>query len=86
MEMARSMLEAKNISNEFWVEAVACVVYILNRSPTKSVKNTIPQDAWNSRKHNVSHFRVFLCVSYSLVPSEVRKKLDIKVKMYLYWL
>lgn len=42
MEMARSMLKAKNLSNVFWVEVVACVVYILNRSPTKSVKDRIP--------------------------------------------
>ena len=74
--MARSMLKAKNLSNEFWAEAIACVVYILNRIPTKSVKNTTPQEAWNGKKHNVSHFRVFGCVAYSLVTSELRRKLD----------
>ena len=74
------MLKAKNLSNEFWAEAVACAIYILNRSPTKSVKNTIPQEAWNGKKHNVSHFRVFGCVSYSLVSSKLRRKLDDKVK------
>ena len=70
--MERSMLKAKTLSNEFWAEVVACVVYILNKSPTKSVKNTIPQEAWNDKKHNVSDFRVFGCVSYSLVPSKLR--------------
>ena len=55
----------------FGQKQVAYAVYILNRSPTKSVKNTIPQEAWNGKKHNVSHFRVFGCVSYSLVPSEL---------------
>ena len=76
--MARGMLKAKNLSNEFWAEAVACVVYILNRTPTKSVKNTIPQEAWNGKKHNIFHFRVLGCVSYSLVASELRRKLDDK--------
>ena len=42
MEMATSMLKAKNLTNNFWAEVVACVAYILNRSPTKSVKNAIP--------------------------------------------
>ena len=56
----------------------AYVVYILNRSPTKSFENEIPQEAWNGKKHNISHFRVFGCVAYSLVPSELRKKLDDK--------
>ena len=30
MEMARSMMEAKNLPNEYWVEAVATAVYIMN--------------------------------------------------------
>ncbi|KAA0032243.1 integrase [Cucumis melo var. makuwa] len=37
MEMARSMLKAKNLPNEFWGDVVACTVYILNRAPTKSI-------------------------------------------------
>ena len=37
MEMARIMLEAKHLPNEYWGEAVATAVYIMNRCPTKSV-------------------------------------------------
>lgn len=40
--MARSMLKVKNLPNEYWVESVACLVYILNRYPTKSVQEKIP--------------------------------------------
>ena len=43
MEMARSMMKAKHIPNEYWVEVVAYAIYILNRSPTKSVKDKVPQ-------------------------------------------
>ena len=46
MEMARNMLVAKHLSNEYWDEAVATAVYILNRFPTNSVKNKVPQEAW----------------------------------------
>lgn len=46
MEMACSMLAAKHLPNKYWVEAVATVVYILNRCPTKSVKKKVPQEAW----------------------------------------
>ena len=35
MEMARSMLKAKNLPNDFWGDDVACTVYILNRAPTR---------------------------------------------------
>ena len=47
MNMARSMLKEKHLPNAYWGEAVACSVYILNRSPTKSVKNKVPQEAWS---------------------------------------
>jgi transposase InsO family protein len=36
--MARSMLKAKSVSAMFWGEAVSTTVFILNRSPTKSLK------------------------------------------------
>ncbi|KAH9294928.1 hypothetical protein KI387_038516, partial [Taxus chinensis] len=36
MEMARSMMAAKHLPNEYWAEAVATAVYIMNRCPTKS--------------------------------------------------
>ena len=42
MNMARSMLKAKHLSNDFWGEAVSCSIYILNRSATKSVKDKVP--------------------------------------------
>jgi transposase InsO family protein len=42
MNMARSMLKAKNLSNEYWGEAVACSVYILNLSPTNKCEKSSP--------------------------------------------
>ena len=78
MEMARSMLTAKHLSNEYWAEAVATAVYIMNRCPTKSVKNKIPEEAWTGMKHSVSHLKVFGCVAYVHVPNELRRKLDNK--------
>jgi transposase InsO family protein len=56
MNMARSMLREKNLSNDYWVEAVVYSMYILNRSPTTSVKDKVPQEAWSGTKLNVSHF------------------------------
>jgi transposase InsO family protein len=76
MEMARSMIKEKQLPNEYWVEVVACSVYILNRCPTKAVINKTPEEAWSKRKHNITHLRVFGCVAYSLIPQELRKKLD----------
>ena len=50
----------------------------MNRCPTKSVKNKVPQDAWTCMNHSVSHLNFFCCVAYTHVPDELRKKLDKK--------
>jgi ubiquinone biosynthesis protein Coq4 len=46
MEMVRSMLAAKHLSNEYWDEAVENAVYTMNKCLTKTVKNRVPQEAW----------------------------------------
>jgi hypothetical protein len=78
MEMAQSMLTTKHLSNEYLVEVIATAVYILNKCPTKSVKNIVPQAAWTGSKHNVAHLKVFGCITYTHVPDELRRKLDNK--------
>ena len=71
-------MEEKNLSNTFWAEAVACSVYLLNRSPTTKLKLKVPQEAWSGTKFNVAHLRTFRCIAYARIPSELRKKLDDK--------
>ncbi|CAL5345664.1 unnamed protein product [Camellia sinensis] len=66
VEMARSMLQAKGLSNGFWAEAVATSVYLLNLSPTRVVMNRTPVEAWRGTKPSVSHLRVFGCIAYAL--------------------
>lgn len=78
VEMARSLLLAKGLSNGFWAEAVATSVYLLNLSSTKAVMNRTPFEAWHGTKPSVSHLRVFGCITYALVNSQVRQKLDEK--------
>jgi len=76
MDMARSMMKERHLSNEYWGDAVACSVFILNRSLSKSVMNHVPQEAWDRKPCNVSCFRIFGCVAYAHVPKEMRRKLD----------
>ena len=35
MEMARSMMKAKHLPNEYWAKVVACAIYIFELSPHK---------------------------------------------------
>ena len=78
MELARSMLKAKEMPNEFWGDAVTCAVYLLNGAATKSVQGMIPQEAWSGIKPCISHLRVFGSRAYSHVPDEKRGKMDDK--------
>jgi len=78
VEMARSMLQSKNLPKYFWVEAINTTVYILNRSSTKAVPNQTPYEAWFKRKPKVEHFRIFGCIAYAHILKENREKLDEK--------
>eukprot|EP00253_Pinus_taeda_P010795 PITA_10795 len=75
MDMARSMLKANHLPNDYWVEAVHCTIYILNRCPTKAVMNRVSEEAWSGRKQGVTHMKVFGCVAYAHIPDQLRKKL-----------
>eukprot|EP00253_Pinus_taeda_P015187 PITA_15187 len=67
--MANCMLQSKEVSLNYWAEAINCANYILNRTPTKALKNITPEEAWSSIKPDVSHFRVFGNVkAYRLIP------------------
>ncbi|CAL8138458.1 unnamed protein product [Prunus armeniaca] len=76
--MARSMLKAKGLPNVFWAEAIHTSVFILNRSPTKSVKDMTPFEAWHRFKPKVDFFKDFGCIAYAHVPSQKREKFDEK--------
>ena len=78
MNMVRIMLKSKRLSIEFWIEYVACLVYIMNMSPTKNVKNRVPQESWSHMKWSVLHFKVFRCVAHAHVPGDLRRKVDDK--------
>jgi hypothetical protein len=43
---------------------VATTIYILNRSPTKSLNGRMPYKAWHGRKPAVSHLWVFGCLAF----------------------
>ena len=53
VEMARCLLKSMGMPAVFWGEAVRTAVYILNRSPTRSLDGVTPYEAWHGRKPNV---------------------------------
>jgi len=78
MECARNMIFAQRLKLEFWGEVVNMTVYIKNWCPTKALDSKTLQEAWNGRKPDVFHLRVFGCKAFAHVPDEKRTKLESK--------
>jgi hypothetical protein len=78
------MLNEKNLPNYFWAEAIATVVYIMNRTPTVVVHGMITEEKFTGKKPDVSHLRVFGCIAYVHVPHEKKSKLDPKVEKFIF--
>ena len=74
--MARSMMKGMKLPGWFWGEAVTTAVYILNRSPTRSVEGMTPFEAWYGTKPPVHFFRVFGCVAHVKTAGGHQRKLD----------
>ena len=84
VEMARCTLHAKNMSYKFWAETMFCATYLINRTPTKALKDITPEEAWSGRKPNLKHLRIFGSIAYVHTPKEKRKKLDAKSSSHIF--
>jgi len=78
MEVARSMMFHANVPKRFWGDAVQTACYLINRVPTKILKNLSPFEVLNKSKPFIDHLRVFGCVCYVMTPGEQRNKLEAK--------
>ncbi|CAL9001991.1 unnamed protein product, partial [Prunus brigantina] len=76
MEMAKCMVHEKELPYNLWCEAVNTVMYLLNRSPTKTLENSTPFERFSGRKPGIKHLKMFGSVCYPLVPGAVRHKLE----------
>jgi hypothetical protein len=70
----------KSMPHHYWAEAVATVVYIMNRTPITAVHGMTPKEKYSGRKLDLSHLKVFGCIAYVHVPDELQTKLDPKVE------
>lgn len=50
MNMVRSMLKGKHLSNELWGEVMSTTTYILNRCPTKRLEGITLEKCWSGVK------------------------------------
>ena len=61
------MVKSQSLQNSFWLEAVMCATYVLNRCPTKALQSITLYESWHGKKPFVSHLHVFGCLAYALV-------------------
>jgi hypothetical protein len=76
MAAARCMRKTKKLPNMFSGESVGCVVYVLNRTLTKSTRNKTPYEWWTGSKPTVSHLRVLGCIAHVKDAKPNLKKLE----------
>lgn len=68
----------------YWVDVVRTTLYILNKSPIRSLENITPYEACYQKKPNVNDFKVFGCKAFSHVVDEQWKKLDAKSEVCVF--
>lgn len=68
LHLTKSLLKAKETPKRFYGDAISTTVYILNRCPTKKIRNKTPYEAWIGLKSNVNHLRVFGPICFGHVP------------------
>ncbi|KAL5795724.1 hypothetical protein ACOSQ2_000544 [Xanthoceras sorbifolium] len=75
-ERARSMRLHAGLPKMLWAEAVNTAAYLINRGPSVPLDGGIPEEVWSGKEVNISHLRVFGCISYVHIDSAERSKLD----------
>src|SRR5260221_7252130 len=79
VELARSLLQASDLPEKWWGEAVSTAVYILNLTGQTQMPGKCPLELWNPEaKVDIQYLRVFGTNCYVHVPDEKRKKWDAK--------
>ena len=77
-EMARTMLLESGLPKQFWVEAVNCACWIINRSYHKPKLLKTPYELFTNKLPTLDYFRVFGCRCYILNTKDQLDKFDQK--------
>jgi hypothetical protein len=73
---ARCLLKSKGLPRWLWGDAMATTIYLLNRSPMRSVESKTPLEAWYGKQSGVQHLRTFRCMIHMKDTTPNLKKLD----------
>ena len=57
-QMASSMMNERNISQTYWVEAIHTTVHILNKAHLSPNSDKTPYELWFGKPASIKHFKV----------------------------
>lgn len=72
VERARSMLIGADLPKKYWAEATSTATYLINRSPSKAIREKTPEEIWTGMQTDLQHLRVFGCIALAHIPKEKR--------------
>ena len=72
------MIIGKNLSNDFWANAISTDVYLKNKIPTRYLDLNTPFKSLYRFKPTIHHLRIFGCKAFAHIPKENKNKLAIK--------
>jgi hypothetical protein len=74
MSKTRTTIIDSHLNESLWAEVMDTIVYLTNRSPTKSVADgSTPYEAWTGKKPNLGHLRMIGCTAYIHIPKHKGK-------------
>jgi hypothetical protein len=78
VDMLNAMIISARLPFNLWGEALLTACHVHSRVLSKKMQS-FPYELWNSRKPNLSYFKVLGCVAYFRVPDPKRTKLGPRV-------
>jgi hypothetical protein len=84
VKITHAMLNEKNLPNYFWIKIVVIAIYIMNQTPKTIVHGMTSKKKFTSKKPNVSHFKLFVCIAYVDVLNEKKSILDPKAEKCIF--
>ena len=70
-EKLRRMLSNAQLPDGFWMEALATIIHLINRSPNKRLDMRVAEELWFKKPPSYKHLRVFGCKAYCHIPKEI---------------
>ena len=72
------MFRTAKLPKSFWLAVVLTACYLINRSPSASLRFNVLEKVWTCKEISYNHLKVFGCKAFIHVPKEQRSKLDDK--------